>query len=117
MSRWSGSTIRRHARPEEDKVTQDVAIEVFRREEGRCLAAKLTERHKCSGRKTLGHVPCRGRNALGKRAPSTPEHLVVICLGASNDYWEERNRENERDHLAIFYPEYHVDGRCPALDD
>lgn len=96
---------------------QDVAIEVFRREEGRCLAARITPHHKCFGRKTLDHVPCRGRNSLSKRAPSTREHLTVVCMGASSDYWPERNRDAERDHIDAFYPEYHVDGRCPALDD
>lgn len=86
-------------------MTQAVALEVFRREHGRCLAAKITPRHKCAGRLTLDHVPCRGRNALGKRAPSTVRHLVVVCMGASNDYWPERSREQERDHLAKFYPD------------
>jgi hypothetical protein len=77
---------------------------VFERDGG-CVAARVDRSHECAGRLTIEHVPELGLNALGKRAPSDPRHLLTLCLGANSGEWAPTHREDERAWLAQFYPE------------
>lgn len=63
-----------------DPVTPEVWEAVMERDRG-CVLARLDATHTCSGRLTLEHVKDQLR--AGRRAPSDPQHLVVLCY-ASN---------------------------------
>ena len=89
-----------------DRVTEEVAQLVFARDGG-CMAPRLGgSRQDCFGRDRLEHVKDEPR--MGRRAPSDPEHLVVLCAGHTEDgmragyVWatDHKNREAMRDYLA-----------------
>ena len=62
----------------------------------------------CKGMPTLDHVPERGGNALGKKAPDDEAHLVTVCTyHHTGRLWPERHRELERVYLAKFWPNIH----------
>lgn len=62
----------------------------------------------CKGMPTLDHVPARGGNALGKKAPDDEAHLVTVCTyHHTGRLWPERHRELERAYLAKFWPAIH----------
>lgn len=82
----------------------ELALAVFERDRG-CVAAHLDGGHICQGRLTLEHVPIRGRNAYGKKAPDELWSCIALCLGAQNAYWGETHREDERGYLEGLYPE------------
>ncbi len=80
-----------------DPVTPELRIAILRRDSG-CIAAdnhhlvrRLFALHPhpaedaCRGRLTLQHVKDQPRT--GKRAPSDPEHLVVVCEHHHLDGW------------------------------
>ena len=66
-----------------DRVTHEVALAVFLRDGG-CVAPRLggTEMD-CWGRNTIAHVKSEPR--MGRRAESTPDHLVTVCQGHMED--------------------------------
>lgn len=60
-----------------DRVTEELALDVIRRDGG-CVAVRLGDSaQRCGGRLTLDHVKDQPR--LGKRAPSDAAHLVTLC--------------------------------------
>ncbi len=62
----------------------------------------------CKGMPTLDHVPERGRNALGKKAPDDEAHLVTVCAyHHTGRLWPETHRELERAYLARWWPDIH----------
>lgn len=62
----------------------------------------------CKGMPTLDHVPERGKNALGKKAPDDEAHLVTVCAyHHTGQLWPETHRELERAYLARWWPQYH----------
>lgn len=66
-----------------DRVTPEVALEVFTRDAG-CVAPRLGgTAMDCWGRNTLAHVKDEPR--MGRRAPSDPAHLITICQGHAED--------------------------------
>jgi hypothetical protein len=82
-----------------------VRNEVFERDGG-CVAAKVDPAHKCFGALTLEHVPERGKNALGKKAPTDAQHCIALCYGANSgglQPWAELHREAERAYLERLY--------------
>lgn len=90
-----------------DKVTPEVAAFVFARDGG-CMATRLGgSRHDCFGTEGLEHVQSDG-GRMGRRAPSDPGHLVVLCEGhrepgmRAGYVWctDKVNRQAMRDYLA-----------------
>lgn len=66
------------------------------------------EPHPCKGMPTLDHVPERGRNGLGMKAPDDEAHLVTVCsYHHTGVLWPERHRELERQYLARWWPGIH----------
>lgn len=62
----------------------------------------------CKGMPTLDHVPERGRNGLGMKAPDDEAHLVTVCTyHHTGQLWPERHRDLERAYLARWWPQYH----------
>lgn len=52
------------------------------------------------------HVPERGQNGLGQRAPSDARHGVILCAHHHHNGWENaRGRDLERDYLLEQYPD------------
>ncbi len=89
-----------------DRVTEETAQLVFARDGG-CMAPRLGgSRNDCWGRDRLEHVKDEPR--MGRRAPSDPAHLVVLCQGHTEDgmragfVWatDRKNRERMREYLA-----------------
>lgn len=82
-----------------------------------CVAPMLDplESGPCSGRLTLDHVHRVQGGMMGKRAPSDPEHLVVLCalhhLGEGDKggrIWVAGNRTLIRAYLTAIYGEADV---------
>lgn len=66
-------------RPLEDRVSPELAAEVFARDQG-CVAAKIEGTAEgCWGRAQIAHVKKEGR--MGKRAEPQRNRLVEICDG------------------------------------
>lgn len=79
---------------------------VFNRDMG-CIVPTVDPRngYPCKGMPTLDHVPERGKNALGTKAPDDEAHLVVICTyHHTGRNWPEGHREQERAYLAKWWP-------------
>lgn len=86
------TALRSKPRAENDKVTPEVAEHVFRRDDG-CVAPRLDPRAGQCRDRWGGPVSPTDRRALtlqhlwldysvkAKRAPSDPEHLLVLCYG------------------------------------
>ncbi len=88
-----------------DPVTPQLRIAVLTRDGG-CLAPRLDpDAGPCLGRLTLEHVKDQLR--LGRRAPSDPAHLAVLCEGHTEPgaragyQWntDRRNRQRVREYL------------------
>lgn len=94
--------IRRKARPKDDRVTPELHEFVLRRDDYRCIATRFSSSHVCEGHLTFEHVPERGKNAYGVRAPSNRWHGVAACLGAQTG-WCLTHREDERAWLELIY--------------
>lgn len=104
-----------------DRVTSDVALEVFTRDQG-CVAPRLGGTFMdCWGDDRLEHVKPEPR--LGVRAPSCLCGLVVLCQGHTEDgmragrVWctDRRNRQACRDYLHDFGYGPHVPGHMDAI--
>jgi hypothetical protein len=66
-----------------DRVTTEVALLVFTRDQG-CMAPRLGgSAMDCWGRNTIAHVKAQPR--MGRRAESVVERLVTICQGHMED--------------------------------
>lgn len=79
---------------------------VFNRDMG-CIVPDIDphEQTPCKGMPTLDHVPERGMNALGRKAPDDEAHLVTICAyHHTGRQWPEQHRELERKYLAKWWP-------------
>jgi hypothetical protein len=83
-----------------DAVTPEVWLEVMTRDGYTCIAARLGAPDVCSGGLTLDHV--KDQPMMGKRAPSDPAHLVVICYHHHLDGWATSNRPALREYLRSF---------------
>lgn len=97
-----------------DPVTPAVAAHVLERDRG-CVAAGLGAPDACAGKwggpaiatlipltyyrsaLTLDHVKDAPR--MGKRAPSDPAHLVVLCWHHHMDGWATAHRPELREYL------------------
>lgn len=64
-----------------------------------CILYVLVADHRCAGGVTLDHVPCRGRNAMGKRANGDRYHLAVVCREANVEGDVSALRGVEQDHI------------------
>ena len=98
-----------------DPVTAEVRKEVLSRDGYRCVALTLDPAHRCQDRwgREIGRPPGQMNTAdltldhvkdqpmMGKRAPSDPAHLVVLCWGAHllTD-WATSHRPELRAYLA-----------------
>lgn len=92
---------------------------VFNRDMG-CVVPTIdpTNRYPCKGYPTLAHVPERGKNALGKKAPDDEAHLVAECAYHNVDHPEGRDlREKQRQYLARWWPEFHGEGDAARRDE
>lgn len=101
---WPKPVRRRKKRRE--RIPLEVVEAVFRRDL-MCVAAAMDSGHRCYDafsnphapddfrRLTLEHVPEAGKNALSKKAPDDPEHLVLMCH-RGNMEWGPTHREEER---------------------
>lgn len=84
-------------------------LRVFNRDYG-CIVPVVDpdDNYPCKGMPTLDHVPERGKNAMGKKAPDDEAHLVVICAyHHTGRIWPEGHRELERKYLAKWWPDIH----------
>jgi hypothetical protein len=100
-------------KPKADPVHPELRIKVFERDQ-MCVAPLLNPSTSgpCSGRLTLDHVPSRGKNALGKRAPSDERHLVTLCWGHHIETnWGTSHRGVERWYLERLYGQMDEDDR------
>ncbi len=91
-----------------DPVTSEVREAVLRRDQ-MCVLAKLTPGHLCrdawgnlhyshdTSRLTLEHV--KDELAMGKRAPSDPQHLVALCAHANIGVPSKAQRAMLRQYL------------------
>ena len=86
-------------------------FKVFNRDMG-CIVPIVDpdNRYPCKGMPTLDHVPERGQNAYGRKAPDDEAHLVVVCMYHHTGVnWPEGHREAERLYLAKWWPELHAE--------
>ncbi len=86
-------------------------IRVFNRDMG-CIVPTVDPEYSypCKGMPTLDHVPERGQNGLGTKAPDDEAHLVTVCMyHHTGRQWPEGHRELERAYLARWWPEVHGD--------
>lgn len=82
---------------------------VFNRDMG-CIVPTVDrgESTPCKGMPTLDHVPERGKNGLGMKAPDDEAHLVTVCMyHHTGRLWPETHRELERAYLARWWPGLH----------
>ena len=89
---------------------------VFNRDMG-CIVPYVDagESRPCKGMPTLDHVPERGRNAYGRKAPDDEAHLVTVCMyHHTGIQWPERHRELEREYLARWWPDIHGEAEGDA---
>jgi hypothetical protein len=87
--------LRRH--PKADPVTAELRLLVLTRDKG-CVAVAFGEDPaSCQGRLTLDHVKDQPR--MGKRAPSDPAHLVVVCEQHHLGGWATAHRPELRAYL------------------
>jgi hypothetical protein len=107
------TALRSKPRPEGDKVTPEVYEHVMRRDGG-CMAPRLAPKAgQCRDRwgamvdrtteraLTLQHL-WLDYSVKGKRAPSKPEHLIVMCWGHhEGTFWatSHDHLELQRDYL------------------
>jgi hypothetical protein len=100
---------KRWQRPEEDKVSPELAAYIFARDK-MCIAFRVEgPSHVCRTRfgdphppldvklLTIDHVKTEAR--MGKRAEPTKRNLVAACGWANNEGWCSANRQAERDYL------------------
>jgi len=80
-----------------DRVTPDVWLAVMQRDAYTCAGARLGAPDPCHGRLTLDHV--KDQPMMGRRAPSDPAHLVVICWHHHLDGWATAHRPELRAYL------------------
>ena len=79
-------------------MTPDVYEAVMERDGG-CRARYLDPKAgPCEGRLTLDHVQ-DGYGRMGRRAPSDPAHLVVLCLRHGVQGWELSHKPLLREYL------------------
>lgn len=104
-----------------DRVTPDVALFVFTRDQG-CVAPRLGGSFMdCAGRTGCEHVKAQPR--MSRRAPSCPCALLTLCdghrePGMRQGYVWATARENRaacRDLLASFGYGPHVEGHAAAI--
>jgi hypothetical protein len=104
-----------------DRVTSDVALFVFHRDDG-CMAPSLGgSYHDCFGTVGLEHIKAEAR--MSKRAPSCPCSLVALCEGhrepgmRAGYVWctDRVNREACREYLATFGYGAHEDGHAALI--
>jgi hypothetical protein len=97
------------------------AMDMFRTaQENPCVAQTLDPLGSgpCSGQMTLDHVHRHAGGTKGKRAPSDPEHLVVLCYGHHQEsrkgsIWATAHRPLLREYLeAIYGPEVSSDANA-----
>lgn len=79
----------------------DLRRYVFNRDGG-CVF-RFQRDHVCRGPLELAHVPERGKNAFGKKAPTDERHTVCECRGI-NGAPSRADREYERAYLASKEP-------------
>jgi hypothetical protein len=78
-------------------VTPETYILVMERDGG-CVAVKLGQSAEdCRGRATLDHV--KDHPMMGKRGPSDPQHLAVLCEFHHLYGWATANRPALRAYL------------------
>lgn len=77
----------------------DLRRYVFNRDGG-CIM-RHRPGHACRGPLELAHVPERGHNAFGKKAPDDEHHTVCECRGI-NGAPTRADREYERTYLERF---------------
>lgn len=80
-----------------DVVTPETWLAVMTRDAYTCAAARLGAPDACRGGLTLDHV--KDQPMMGKRAPSDPEHLVVVCYYHHLGGWATANRPALRAYL------------------
>lgn len=88
------------SRAQKDPVSPLLRDMVLQRD-GVCFLARLNPEHVCNGRLTVDHVP--DESAMGRRAPSTADHLVAICLAANIEGPSHEVREAQRVYLRSLY--------------
>lgn len=104
-----GEPARGNPRSADEVGWDQLRLIVFNRDYG-CIVPVIdrNENTPCKGMPTLDHVPERGKNALGKKAPDDEAHLVVICsYHHTGRLWPETHRELERQYLARWWPDIH----------
>jgi hypothetical protein len=103
-----GKPWRTWRRPEEDKVTPDLAAYIFNRD-GICLQARYEPEHRCRTRFGDEHAPddrrylriahVKADARAGKRAEPQKDRLVAEC-DLANERWSSSHRDIERAYLA-----------------
>ena len=94
------------------RVSPELALAVFARDQG-CLAPRLGGSfHDCWGRNRIEHVKAEPR--MGKRAEARMDRLATLCEGHTEPgmkagyIWctDRVNRAAMRDHLRTLYPDH-----------
>lgn len=103
-------------RPNPDRVTVAVRAEVMVRDR-HCFLWRMDRDHVCRdmwgnphaptdfGRLTVDHVHDVAGGAKGKRAPSDPQHLVLMCHAGNVGVPSRDVRQAERAYLREMYPD------------
>lgn len=107
--RRSGPLRARSDRPDPSRVEPPEAAHVLARDGWACILYVLVADHRCAGGVTLDHVPCRGRNAMGKRANGDRYHLAVVCREANVEGDVSALRGIEQDHIVGLEGPHHHD--------
>jgi hypothetical protein len=107
--RRSGPLRARSNRPDPSRVEPAEASHVLARDGWLCILSVLVPDHRCAGGISLDHVPCAGRNAMGKRANGDRFHLASVCREANVEGDVSALRGIERDHIERHEGPHHHD--------